>query len=124
DVDLGAPYALVAEIAIVVLVVPIKRLEPGIGRQIEIERASLLLGTRAAALMVTLQPHALRRRRRIELPLAVRQHELVLRSEPPVHEVEVMGRLVHHQTTRDLLLAMPTPEVVGAMNRIQQIGRA
>src|SRR5690606_24133975 len=40
--------------------------------------------------------------------------------QPPVHQVEVVGRLVYQQTTGVALVTVPAPEVVRAVADVQQ----
>src|SRR6185437_16521320 len=42
------------------------------------------------------------------------------RIQPPVHQVEMMGGFVDHETAGVTLVAMPAPEVVGAVPGIQK----
>src|SRR5436305_14033994 len=59
-------------------------------------------------------------RRAIEASLPESIHRLRLGLDAPVHHVEVMGGLVHQQTARVLFPAVPAPEVVGPVLRIQK----
>ena len=120
DVAVVAKHAAVAEIPVVAFLIEIKRLQRRTRRQIERETALRLLRTGAAALVRARQPHPPCRRCRIEFALARRHHRHRHRAEPPVHQIEMMGGFVHKQAARVFLLAVPAPEIVRAMVRVEQ----
>ena len=70
--------------------------------------------------MRALETKPLRHRWRIELALSgggdVRRH----RAQPPVDQVEMVRRLVNHQPTGVFLVAMPAPEVIGAVAGVKK----
>ncbi len=116
----GTEHAAITEIAVELLVVEVQLLEVLVLGDVQEERALFFFRAGMAALVVALQSHALRHLRRVELALAVGQHGFRIRAQPPVHEVEVMRRLVDHEAAGDFLLAVPAAEIVRAVQRVQQ----
>ena len=56
----------------------------------------------------------------VEPQAAAREHAHGRRGDPPVHEVEVVRRLVDEQPARVRLLPVPAAEVVGAVHRVER----
>ena len=119
DVDVRPEHAAVAEIAVVFLVVEVQLLEARVRREVEEERALVLLRAGVAALVMALQAEALGHLRRVELALAGRHDRDRHRGEPPVDEVEVMRGLVDHQAAGVGLVAVPAAEVVRAVDGVE-----
>ena len=59
----------------------------------------------------------------VEGEAAHAEHGLGHRVQPPVDQVEVVGALVHQQSSRLVLLTVPSAEVVGAVARVEQVGQ-
>jgi len=119
DVDLGTEDALIAVVPVVLLVVEIETLEVGVVREAQEEAAALLLRAGVAALVVAGEAHASGHLRRVELALARGVDGDRNGREPPVDEIEVVGGLVDHQAAREALLAVPAPEVVRSVQRVE-----
>ena len=94
--------------------IKVQALKDGIRLIVDVELARARVGTGAAALAPLLAGGA------VEASLAEGVHGLRLGFDAPVHHVEVMGGLVHQETARVLFPAVPAPEVVGPVLRIQK----
>src|SRR5215467_7794083 len=96
DADSIAEDALVTQIAVLVLGVEIKRLQSGVGPQVERKR---VLTRRLAARASVVEPGdgpRLRVVAAVESEASEAEDRLRSCSEPPVDEVEVVARLVNH----------------------------
>ena len=122
DVDARAPHALVAVVAVVALVVEVEGFQARVRGQVEVEIALLLFRAGQAALVRLGEPHAARGFRGVELARTEGVHGLRLGAQPPVDQVEVVGRLVHHQAARIGLVGVPAAEVIGAVDGVEQPG--
>src|SRR5699024_9438104 len=118
DGDAGAEHVLVTVVAVQVLGVQEQALELGVGGQVQGERV-------AGGEQVTPQRRSLAQapRGRVLRPVEAQptesEHRLRDVREPPVHQVEVVGGLVHGEPAGAVLLPVPAAEVVRTVHRVQ-----
>lgn len=120
DVDVGAEDAAVAEITVIFFIIEVEFAQGLASGQVEEEAAFLGLRAGVAALVITFQAEALRHVRGVEVPFAGGENRSGDGGEPPVDQVEVVGRLVYHDPAGVLLVAVPAAEVVRAMKGVEQ----
>ncbi len=122
DGDVGPEDVLVADVARVLLGLEVEATE-GLGGG-EIEPEGILLRGGAGVAVVGGQGRVAAPQGvfpAVEGEVAVGEDLPGDRVDPPVDEVEVVGRLVHEQAAGVLHPRMPAAEVVGAVTRIEQV---
>ena len=117
DRDAGVEHVAVAQVAVVVLVVEVELLEVRVGGEVERERVAGDPGAARGPLAEAARRGVLGA---VEPQAAAREHAHGRRGDPPVHEVEVVRRLVDEQPARVRLLPVPAAEVVGAVHRVER----
>ena len=119
DRDALAEDVAIAEVAVVLLGVEVERFEALVRAQIQLERVCAVV--RAAGGTVA---DAAGRRvlGAVEAQPSRREDPARRGADPPVHEVEVVARLVDQQAAGVALLAVPAAEVVGAVLGVEHPG--
>src|SRR5438552_5265367 len=119
DRDLTREDAPVPEVAVGPFRIQIKGLQLGIVIEVEAIGAGRAFRATVTSLPVPAQAERLGSAFDIEATRTKRRDRLRARRDPPIDEIEVMGRLVNEQATRLVLAAMPAAEVVGSVHPVE-----
>src|SRR6185503_5921212 len=119
DRDVVSPHAAVPVVAIDGLGLEVHLAQVLVRLEIEMVVAAVEHRTAMAAWPVVLQPEVGSGLWGVKDTLAIGGDGLRSGGDPPVHEVEMMGGLVHQQAARAILVTVPAAEVVGAVHAIE-----
>ncbi len=120
DADRPVEDVPVAQVSVVPLGIQVEGAQGVVGREVQGE--GVVGGPVGAVGTVVLpaQSVPLPRRTAVEAEATVAEGLPGFVGEPPVHQVEVVRGLVHHQASAVLFLAVPAAEVVGAVPYVEQ----